>query len=243
MTAKSPGRVRGPARAGAGHRLTLQGQRTLGWYDGREAQVLEATEALLERFPDDANLILSKSTSLAHLHAREQQLDWLAGHCQARWSDAGILVRYTSLLVEDGSQLDTARHLLGRALRQAPGHAQAWNRLASLRWNEGSREQACELYRIAACLHDTNEGYSSQYFRALRCLGRTEAGLEFLRQRQARLGALAAGPTLTLCEFIEELSDPLQCRQILEQALERRPRTRRCCSTSPTSTVATASWS
>lgn len=205
------------------HRLTLQGQRALGWYDGREAQVLEATEALLERFPDDANLILSKSTSLAQLHAREQQLDWLAGHCQGRWSDAGILVRYTGLLVEDGSQLETARQLLGRALRQAPGHAQAWNELASLRWNEGSREQACELYRIAACLHDTNEGYSSQYFRALRCLGRTEAGLEFLRQRQVRLGALAAGPTLTLCEFIEELSDPLQCRQILEQAVERRP--------------------
>lgn len=208
----------------AEHRLCLQAQRALGWYDGREMQVLEATEALLQRFPDDSNLILSKASSLSLLQSRGVQLAWLAQHCQARWSDPLILVRYANLLGDDGSQGGTVQYLLSHALRQVSGQAPAWNALASLRWGEGMREQSCELYRFAACLHATNEGYSNQYFRALRCLGRTEDGLHFLRQRQQQLGALAAGPSLTLSECLEELGDAYAARQVLEQALTLRPR-------------------
>jgi predicted Zn-dependent protease len=161
-------------------------------------QVLEATEALLQHFPDDSNLILSKASSLSMLQSRGVQLAWLEQHCQARWSDPLIVVRYANLLGDGGGQGATVQYLLNQALRQAPGQAPAWNALASLRWGEGMREQSCELYRFAACLHAANEGYSNQYFRALRCLGRTEEGMHFLRQRHQQLGALAAGPSITL---------------------------------------------
>ncbi len=207
-----------------GHRLCLQAQRALGWYDGRETQVLEATEALLALYPGDANLILSKASSLAQLQSREVQLAWLARHCQARWSDPGISVRYAELLGDDGRMADQVQRLLERALGQAPSQAQAWSALASQRWNEGLREEAVELYRLAACLHGTQEGYSGQYFRALRCLGRSEAGLAFLQARQRRLGHLSAGPTLTLSDCLEELGRPLQACELLEMAVVRRPR-------------------
>lgn len=205
------------------HRLTWQAQRALAWYDGREHQVLEATEALLARFPDDANLILSKASSLAQLQSREVQLAWLASHCQARWNEPLITVRYAGLLSRDERMNAQAQLLLERALRQTPSQAQAWNALASVRWSEGLREEACELYRLAACLHGTQEGYSNQYFRALRALGRTDEGMLFLKQRQERLGRLDAGPTLTYGEFLEELQHPYEARALLEQAIAVRP--------------------
>lgn len=205
------------------HRLYFQAQRALAWYDGREMQVLEATEALLQHFPDDSNLILSKASSLSMLQSRGVQLAWLEQHCQARWSDPLIVVRYANLLGDGGGQGATVQYLLNQALRQAPGQAPAWNALASLRWGEGMREQSCELYRFAACLHAANEGYSNQYFRALRCLGRTEEGMHFLRQRHQQLGALAAGPSITLSECLEEVGDAHGARDVLEQALQVRP--------------------
>lgn len=205
------------------HRLTWQAQRTLAWYDGREHQVLEATQALLERFPNDANLILSKATSLAYLQSRAVQLEWLASHCQERWNEPVITVRYAELLSSDERMNAQVQTLLERALRQAPTQAQAWNVLASLRWTEGLREEACELYRLAACLHPTQEGYSSQYFRALRSLGRTEEGMQFLQQRRQRLGRFDSGPSVTYGDFLEELQQPYEARAVLEAAIAQRP--------------------
>ena len=58
-----------------------------------------------------------------------------------------------------------------------------------------------------------------QYFRALRALGRTAEGLQFLERRQARLGRLAAAPSLTLSETLEEMQRPYEAQALLEQAL------------------------
>ncbi len=210
------------ARA-AEHRLTRQAQRSLGWYDGQEREVLQGTEALLKQFPEDSNLILAKANSLAQLQPRSVQLDWLAGHCQERWNEPTISVRYAELLSEDGRTHEQVSGILERVLLQTSTQARAWNALASLRWGENLREQACELYRIAACLHASHEGYSVQYFRALRALGRTAEGLQFLERRQAQLGRLAAAPSLTLSEMLDELLRPYDAQALLEQALEQRP--------------------
>ena len=206
-----------------GHRLSLQAQRALAWYDGRSNEYLEVTERLLELYPQDANLILAKAGMLAQLQSREVQLQWLAQHGGQADSDPGVAVRYAGLLAEDGRQAELAREVLRRVLRQAPAQAEAWNALASLRWGEGLREEACTLYRIAACLNGFHEGYASQCFRALRCLGRTEEGLHFLEQRRQRQGHLAAGPNLTLIEHLEELERTSEAEQALRQALARRP--------------------
>lgn len=205
------------------HRLTWQAQRSLGWYDGQEREVLQGTEALLAQFPDDANLILSKATSLAQLQPRSVQLEWLGGHCQARWNEPTISVRYAELLSEDGRCHEQVAGILQRVLLQTPTQARAWNSLASLRWGENRREEACELYRLAACLHASHEGYAVQYFRALRASGRTVEGLQFLERRQARLGRLSAAPSLTLSETLEEMQRPYEAQAMLERALTWRP--------------------
>ncbi|XXF09848.1 C39 family peptidase [Pseudomonas sp. D2-3] len=205
------------------HRLTWQAQRSMGWYDGQEREVLRGTEALLAQFPEDANLILSKATSLAQLQPRGVQLAWLAGHCRQRWNEPTISVRYAELLSDDGRCHGQVAEILQRVLLQTPTQARAWNTLASLRWGENRREEACELYRLAACLHASHEGYAVQYFRALRALGRTGEGLQFLERRQVRLGRQAAAPSLTLSETLEEMQRPYEAQAVLEQALAWRP--------------------
>lgn len=205
------------------HRLSLQARRALAWYDGDEARALEATEALLGLYPHDSNLILSKASSLAVLRPRHEQLDWLERHSRVQRGDPAVLQRHAQLLSEDGRMTVTVAALLQRSLSYSPLQAQAWNALASLRWEQGAREEATLLYRIAACLQGVHEGFCAQYFRSLRCLGRTEEGLAFLRARQRRLGAYAAGPSLTLAEFLEEQEEPLLVRELLESALVLRP--------------------
>ncbi len=205
------------------HRLTLQAQRALYGYDGREQQTLEAVEKLLERFPADSNLILSKTSSLTVLQPRDVQLAWLQSHCQERWSDPLITLRYADLLSADERMNVQVQLLAERALRQSPFEPHGWRILAGQRWSEGLREQACELYRIASCLNGTLEGFAGEYFRAMRCVGRVDEGLLFLRQRQARLGRLDAGPSLTLSEFLEELEMNREARAALEQAQQWRP--------------------
>src|SRR5690606_22215153 len=76
-----------------GHRLSLQAQRALAWYDGRTGEYLEVTERLLELYPQDANLILAKAGMLAQLQSREVQLQWLAQHGGQADSDPGVAVR------------------------------------------------------------------------------------------------------------------------------------------------------
>lgn len=206
-----------------GHRLGLQAERALAWYDGDETQVLAANEALLRLFPEDANLILAKASSLSLLQSRQAQLEWLEQHEGLGQGEPMVRLRQAQLLAEDGRRGAELDRLLARVLRQAPGLGQAWNALASLRWEQGAREEAAILYRVAACLQGTHEGYGAQYFRALRCLGRTEEGLDFLRARQRRLGRKAAWPTLTLAELLEELDQGAQVGPLLEAALAHRP--------------------
>ncbi|PAU65079.1 hypothetical protein BZL41_07805 [Pseudomonas sp. PIC25] len=205
------------------HLLTLQAMRAVAAYDGDQVRLLQATEALLEQFPRDANLVLSKAASMSQLRPWAEQLAWLAEHGERRGSDPGIAVRYAQSLAEDGRASARAAALLQRVLRQTPMEAQAWNGLAGLRWADGAREEATELFRVAACLQFMREPYSLHYFRAERSLGRTERGLDFLQDRQRRLGRLAAGPTLTLCEQLEELERSEEALVLLEQALEGRP--------------------
>ncbi len=203
-------------------RLTAQAERALAGYDGSEAGRLAATEKLLRMFPEDANLRLSKAASLEQLATRAEQQEWYSQTAEHS-ADVWVLVRYAHFLAEDGSRQAQAQALFQRALYAHPTLATAWQGLASLLWGEGRQEEATELYRVAACLDEFNEGHALAFFRASRWLRQGEVALEFLRQRAERLGNRNSGPVISLCQLLDELERVQEMFTLLERGLARLP--------------------
>ncbi|MBK9394983.1 MAG: tetratricopeptide repeat protein [Uliginosibacterium sp.] len=207
----------------ATHRLSLLGARAIAMYDGDENAILAATETLLARYPDDLNLQLSKASSLSVIGGRPQHLEYLAELARAACPPPQALVRYAALLAEDGRNQADARAIVQRALRLAALNPAAWSGLGDLAWQAGDKEDCLALYRIAACLDETNENLASEYMRQCHILGRGETGLAFLRNRLARLGARSAAPALTLFEHLDSLEHAGEGFAVLEAALAVHP--------------------
>ena len=205
------------------HRLVLAARRALALYDGDEASTLSVTEELLARFPDDVNLQLSKAASLSVLGTRGQQLEWLSSLSERAAAEPLALVRYAQLLGQDGREAPRAIRLLQRALDLRPTDASAWSTRADLLWDHGSKEESIACRRIAACLSETNENYAVAYFRAVHFLGRTASGLEFLRERAARLGSKSSAPRMTLFNQLDMLERTEEAFAFLDQASMEKP--------------------
>lgn len=205
-----------------GARLSLQAQRALAGYDGNDAGRLAATEGLLQLFPDDAGLQLSKAASLEQLATRAEQQAWYA-RITENSADVWVLTRYAHFLAEDGSRKQEAEALFERVLYCHSTLPSAWQGLASLLWNEGRLEYATALYRIASCLDEFNEGHALAYFRASRWLRQSERALAFLQQRVERLGGRNGGPAVSLCQLFDELERLPEMFALLEQSLVRLP--------------------
>jgi tetratricopeptide (TPR) repeat protein len=207
----------------ATHRLALSARRAMASYDGDRQSELSCVEALLEQFPDDANLRLAKAGLLGLLASRAQQQAWLQHIASGVAADPVALTRHADFLLDDGRELGNAVRLYERALSLNPGLASAWSGLASARWQAGDRKAARFLSRAGACLEETNEGLAETHFRTCRFLGEAQAGLDFLRERARRLRGKAAGPVMTLFIQLEQLERTAEAFEMLEAAIQRRP--------------------
>jgi tetratricopeptide (TPR) repeat protein len=209
-------------RTAAGHRLALQARRSLAGYDGDEQARLAATEALLEAFPDDVNLRLSRQASLASLGRRRARVEWLRAEC-GRCGHPLLSRALADALRVDARELREAERMARHVVRRLPGCADGYHLFGHILWEEGEREEALRAYRTAACLDDTGECYADSYFRACRCLGRTDEALAFLRGRFERLGHKAPWPAFTLHEALDALERTGEAFAVLERALAWRP--------------------
>jgi tetratricopeptide (TPR) repeat protein len=205
------------------HQLSINARRSLAMYDGDAPALLATTEALLVKFPDDGNLRLSKASSLQLLGTRAQQVAWLEQLALGSSPDPQMLIRFAGLLQEDDRESTRVGKLLGRALRMAPSNATGWYELASLLWHGGNKEAGLECYRIASCLHETNEEYASTYFRAGLFLKRRDTVLNYLRYRYARLGSKSAQPFMTLFQQMESVELTEEAFQLMQKALAANP--------------------
>ncbi|HET9554244.1 MAG TPA: tetratricopeptide repeat protein, partial [Anaeromyxobacteraceae bacterium] len=204
------------------HRLTLQGERSLASYDGNEERRLAATEALLELFPDDVNLRGARQGSLATLGRRQARIDWLRAE-QARRPHPLLAQALADALHDDARHQPEAVALARATVRQRPADGLGYHILADALWGAGAQEEAAQAYRVAACLERTNEHYAEAYFRACRCLGRTEEGLAFLERRFERHGRKSSQPAVTLVEALDALDRDAEGLAALERALAWRP--------------------
>ncbi len=222
-----------------GHRLAIWARRSLALYDQNEPALLAATEELIAQFPDDTMLRLSKAASLALTAPRVRQLEWLRDTIDAvgtprsdsaeqriarpRPRDPVAMVRYASVLSDDGRELDHAALWLRRAFAIAPLDSYAWVNLGHILWRRQRREEAIAYYEIAASLNDTSEELATTYFRACLVAGRIDGALDFLRRRVERLGDRSGSPAMTLCQRLESVERPLDGIAVVEQAVGRRP--------------------
>ncbi|MCH7342013.1 C39 family peptidase [Pelomonas sp. CA6] len=212
-------RLRGQA---PGSRLAWRAARQLAAYDGNEPQIHAATDALLQMFPGDAHLQLSKVASLAELEGQALAESYMEAAAAPLEAEPLLLARLAERLSQDARRLPRAWALMRQALRRQPAQGRLWWQWADLLWREGRQQASLAPYRWAACLMPTDEGAAKAYARACWALGRVDEGLEFLRQREATWGDRSSAPAMTWHEQLDQLEKTEAAEQVLAAALRRR---------------------
>jgi tetratricopeptide (TPR) repeat protein len=205
------------------HRLTWNARRALAAYDDNPHEALAAVDGLLELYPDDSGLQLSRLANLRRLASRDDRLTWLARICNQPGADPLLWIEYAVELKSDTRLLPRARHFIRRALRRRPDDANGIQQLARVTWGLGARTEAIELYRFAACLHDVDEDAARDYFNACRWHHLTDTGLAFLRARVERLGPRSGQPAATLFGALEALDRMTEAFAVLDAAVAQHP--------------------
>jgi tetratricopeptide (TPR) repeat protein len=206
-----------------GHRLTLTASRILNGYDNNSAGLLESVENLLNRFPADSNLALTKYGCLTEHGSRDQRIAFLHERCQQPDADPLLFVRLGEELRSDSTALPNARHWVRRALRCRPIDAEFLKVYANVLWDMQDHEAAAIRYRLAACVADRREAYARDYFRAVRLLRRPEDGLALLRHRVTQLGRQSSQPHRTLYEALVVLDRVEEAFAVLDEAIKQHP--------------------
>jgi len=181
-----------------GHRLTLEARLRLAHYDASPLDRANALERLLQLFPDDENLHLSRLAALRELARRDERLATFRELCAKPKPSPVFWQQYAQELVSDARERPTAIRLLRRAIRFMPLVAGNYYVLAGALWDERRFAESLELYRLAVCLDDKDEYLARSYFTASRHFRATDAALEFLRSRFQRLGNKSSLPARTL---------------------------------------------
>ncbi len=185
---------------------------------GERSRRLEAYVQAHERAPDDPYW---------QYRLAAERLD------QDRWQDARTFLERVApgssspflwrLLAEqwshDARRRPQALALMHRALRRLARDPRSWLRQASILWDDDRKDEATAFYRIAAMLAPQDEWMAGSYFRALRGLGRSEAGLVFLQQRATQALGKSAAPAGTLADALESLHRPDEAISVLRTAL------------------------
>jgi len=207
----------------AGHRLALSAHRTLASYDANTPALLSALERLLELFPDDAGLLLSKINCLRELGRRAERLELLEDATAKPACEPVFFAVHSNELRVDAQEIERATQLCRRALRRQPmdaSHLASW---ADLLWDRRRFPEALEYFRFAACLEDKKENFSRSFFLASRHLHQTERALAVLSRRFERFGKRSFLPAVTFAESLDQLERTPEAFSILDRSVAMRP--------------------
>ena len=215
--------LRGMESQAPEHRLTLSAQRALAAYDANTPALLKAVERLLEKYPNDGNLLLTRLGCLRELGRRAERLELLERVCADKACEPVLIAHYAQELRADAREHRNAEFFCRRALRRQPLEAGNLATRADLLWEQRRFSEALEYYRLAACLEDKKENFARSYFIAARHLRETERVLGVLRSRFERFGQRSAMPVITLFEGLEQLERTPEAFVVLGRALVLRP--------------------
>lgn len=201
----------------------LRSERLLAIYDGDEPRILQATDALLARYPRDGGLLLSRLTSLAEVQGQAAAQAQLRDIVEQGRPDTLMLCRWSAELAQDARCLPQALAVVRRALRQDGSNGRAWSELGDRLWQQGGARAALLPLRWASTLQPTQEWAASAYARGCRVAGDAEQGLAWLRHRVQVWGDRSGAPAITLSEELESLQRGHEADAVLDAALLRRP--------------------
>jgi len=202
----------------------LRSQRLLAIYDGDEPRILQATDALLARYPKDGGLLLSRVSSLVEVKGQAAAQAQLRDMVEQERPDTLALCRWSAQLAQDARDLPQALAAVRRALRLDRGSSRAWSELGERLWQQnGAPHAALQPLRWASTLQPTQEWTASAYARACRVAGDAGQGLAWLRERVQVWGDRSGSPAITLAEELEALQLGHEADAVLDAALLRRP--------------------
>jgi tetratricopeptide (TPR) repeat protein len=201
----------------------LRSQRLLAIYDGDEPRILQATEALLERYPHDPHLLLSRLASLVEVKGQAAAEAHLQALVEQERPDALTLCRWASQLAQDARRLPQALQAVQRALRMEGSNARAWSELADRLWQQQGAAAALQPLRWASTLQPTQEWAAGTYARGCRVAGDPEQGLAWLCERERIWGDRASAPAITWADELDALQRSHEADAVLDAALVRRP--------------------
>lgn len=200
------------------HRLTLRARSCVARYDADMQAILQTTSRMLEKYPDDVNLQLQKLSCLNDLGRREDRVTELRS---VRNSDNCHPIFWSSLaaeLADDARERGEVKYLLNRSIRFRYFDGYGFYLLANLLNDEGQREEALELYRIAACLDQRNEHRARSYFYAAQSLNRSSEAIELLQDRIERFGKKSSAPATTVAIAFDEMDQTEKAFGVFEEA-------------------------
>jgi predicted Zn-dependent protease len=205
------------------HRLSLAAQRALAAYDANTPALLKVIERLIEKFPDDSNLLLGRLSCLRELGRRGDRLRLLAQATDGHTCEPVLFAQFADELRSDAREQPRAVMYSRLALRRQPLHASNIATWADLLWDQRRFAEALEYYRLAGCLEDKKENFARSYFIAARHLRATDRALAVLHERFERFGKRSALPVTTLFDALEQLERTPEAFTVLERALAQRP--------------------
>ena len=182
-----------------------------------------ALEALRAAFPDDVNLQLAQLSCLRELGRRDDRIALYRAACSGPSPDPILRRQYAQELLPDAREHPVAERLTRRALRARPADAAGLYVLARVAWEARRHAEALELYRLASCIDDKDEGLALAYFAAARHLHREDEPLRLLTGRFRRFGTRSSQPARTLHWALWELDRAAEAAAVLEEALRLRP--------------------
>lgn len=205
------------------HTLVIEAKAALANYDVDLTKMLGFSEQLLEHFPDDDTLQVTRIGCLRALGRRDDRLRILKELCAKEKADPYFWQSYAEELGEDARLHDQSQYWLRRVIRAQPQSGRNYYALAGLHWDLSDRELAYDAYRFAVSLDDKNESFARSLFIASRYLNRKDEALQFLRDRFERFGEKSSLPATTLVWALVGIDQPEQASKILDRALELRP--------------------
>jgi len=205
------------------HRLVWHARRALGAYDGNAAEMLAAVEELLRRYPEDASLQGHRLSLLREVGRREDRLNLLKELCEQKETDPYFWQSYAQELTQDARQHDEAWRWLRKVVRWRPASAGGYYFMANVLWGQRKFPEAGRLYRLAACLDETDESLAQAYFNATRHLNKVDAALQMLQGRFRRFGKKSSRPARTLFWAYSQLDRMAEAFAVLGEAVALRP--------------------
>lgn len=205
------------------HRISLEAARRLSIYDGNPTATLTALEKLIERFPDDPLLQLSRVSRLRELSRRDERLQLLETLSNKKDAHPAFLGQLAQELASDAREHERAVSLLKKAIRQWPRDSSNYFILAGILSDQLKFTEALELYRFAACLDDKNEHLAESYFRMAQYRQQTEEALDWLQKRVEKFRTRSSRPARTLNWALRRLDRHSEAEQVLEEAIRQHP--------------------